>query len=199
MKHSGISDVKFYTKPSDYKVYDEETGKWCKPDGYDMLISDVVFSLEELEGFECNGSVVVKGSEAAETRYAEDNSAKEAVLYLERKKNIELVDYNYTAKVAAADQLVFLKDLNKEYLFLGATVKGFWERMLVNLGKAVDQQMEQGRQSSLQVVVALGDGGCLVNSEQCWCTAGWLRDLGFLEIWLHTLLLSFLPLCSWLV
>ncbi|KAL6903439.1 hypothetical protein ACP4OV_004252 [Aristida adscensionis] len=35
-----IDEAKFCTTESDYKVFDEETGMWCKPKGYDMLVCE---------------------------------------------------------------------------------------------------------------------------------------------------------------
>ncbi|CAO2208062.1 unnamed protein product [Urochloa humidicola] len=64
---------------------------------------------------------------------ANNSAAREAILYLEREFNVEVVDFNYSEKVCVEEELSLLKDLNQRVHHLGATVKLSWGKEIESL------------------------------------------------------------------
>ncbi|KAL6646873.1 hypothetical protein ACP70R_015567 [Stipagrostis hirtigluma subsp. patula] len=137
LDHLGIDNADFLTGQVDIQLYDSESETWATPPEYIYYESQAKLNLKQLEGLDFNGTVNLVGAQARTIAEAEDNAAKVALFYLEKKKKKELVDYNFSKKVEATDELEQLKTINNKYMVLGSAMLNMWSGMIDNLQQCV--------------------------------------------------------------
>ncbi|KAJ1265476.1 hypothetical protein BS78_08G078700 [Paspalum vaginatum] len=96
---------------------------------------------------------------------ANNLTAQEDILFLEKNMNIEIVDFNHSKKLAAEVELQFWKDLMYDCRFLGAAVQKIWEDMLANLNDSVHRAKQSGSCGPLLHVMEMALSQCYVNLE----------------------------------